>query len=274
MDNGSNSLPPQPAATFSLKHKIFIMLALLAAFSLLVYFVRRGNARTNDTALRAANMQAAVAANIRDAAARSSEEMRERAEREALLPGISTVTVNSDTQGHMAVVGDKNFSYVPAPQKSMTQVLSELAADRRTEKLSMDDKDLSKQVASPSQAAPAQTGLKNIPPGAQSPLDGLPSAPVSYKLFTSAQTYADFKDTHRATKFPKADFDRQTVVMLVSNSDFPNRIFSIVSAEETGGVLHVRYRVNIFAASDAGEDTFAAMAVKKTTAKVELDQIP
>ena len=271
----NNALPPQllQPQPFPLRFRILTALALSLLIGAAAYIYTNFSQRQDVMAKKQAEMQAAVAADLRSAAARS-DALHEQAVRSAMLPGASTTTINSETEGHMAVLKDKNFSYAPLPTKSMQQMLSDMAGERKQVNVAINDKDLTNRVASPSQNQPGELTLKNIPPGSAAAQAGLPYAPVAYKSFNSASTYADFCGTHKGTRFPQADFDRQMVVMLVSNSTFPNKIFQIVSAKEEGGSVKVKYRVNIFAASEGGEDTFTAVTVKKSKAKIALEQIP
>lgn len=96
-------------------------------------------------------------------------------------------------------------------------------------------------------------------------------APVKHLLITNTEEYKAFKNIARGS-YPVADFDKQMVVVLESDSALPDKVFEIQSAEEKDGKLVVCYRVNIFGL-DKKTNTHSALALAKTEAPVELKQV-
>ena len=99
----------------------------------------------------------------------------------------------------------------------------------------------------------------------------LVSAPVQYFLIEDTQQYKDFKTRARG-KYPEMNFKKQMLVGLESQSNLPDNVFEIDSAEVKDGKLHITYRVNIFDLQDK-INTHAVVAVDKTKVPVVLEQI-
>lgn len=97
------------------------------------------------------------------------------------------------------------------------------------------------------------------------------SVPVNYVLIKNTADYKAFKTRARGS-YPAADFNKQMVVVLESQSDFPDNVFEIDSARVVDGKLVVAYRVNVFGL-DKKTNTHAAVLVDKTSAPLELKQV-
>lgn len=97
------------------------------------------------------------------------------------------------------------------------------------------------------------------------------AVPVGYVLIKNTADYKAFKTRARGS-YPAADFNKQMVVVLESQSDFPDNVFEIDSARVVDGKLIVAYRVNVFGL-DKKTNTHAAVLVDKTPAPLELKQV-
>lgn len=97
------------------------------------------------------------------------------------------------------------------------------------------------------------------------------AVPVNYVLIKNTADYKAFKTRARGS-YPAADFNKQMVVVLESESDFPDNVFEIDSARVVDGKLVVAYRVNVFGL-DKKTNTHAAVLVDKTSAPLELKQV-
>lgn len=97
------------------------------------------------------------------------------------------------------------------------------------------------------------------------------TAPVKYLLVKNAGEYKTFKTRARGG-YPAVDFKKQMLVALESDSNLPDNVFEIVSAQAQDGKLVVSYRVNVFGL-DKKTNTHSVLAVAKTDAPVELKQV-
>lgn len=117
-------------------------------------------------------------------------------------------------------------------------------------------------------AVPAQD-IASLPDGQSKAT--LIAAPVTYFLIKNAQEYKAFKTRARGS-YPEVNFGKQMLVVLESDSNLPDKVFEIDSAEVQDGKLLVTYRVNVFGLDDK-INTHTALAVNKTDAPVELRQV-
>ena len=99
----------------------------------------------------------------------------------------------------------------------------------------------------------------------------LVSAPVQYFLIEDAQQYKDFKTRARG-RYPEMNFKKQMLVGLESQSNLPDNVFEIISAEVKDGKLYITYRVNVFDLQDK-INTHTVIAVDNTALPIELKQI-
>ncbi len=99
----------------------------------------------------------------------------------------------------------------------------------------------------------------------------LVAAPVQYFLIENLEQYKDFKTRARG-QYPQVNFKKQMLVVLESQSNLPDNVFEIDTAEVKDGKLHITYRVNIFDLQDK-INTHAVVAVDKTKVPVVLEQI-
>lgn len=95
--------------------------------------------------------------------------------------------------------------------------------------------------------------------------------PVSHRLIQTADEYKKFKTLAKGS-YPKVDFSKEMLVVLESDSNLPDKVFEIDSAQLKDGSLEVLYRVNVFGL-DQKINTHAVKAVKKTAAPVKLKQV-
>ncbi len=97
------------------------------------------------------------------------------------------------------------------------------------------------------------------------------AAPVKTFLIKNTDEYKLFKTRARGG-YPEVDFNKQMLVVLESDSNLPDNIFEIVSAEVKDGQLVIAYRVNVFGL-DKKTNTHTAIAVEKTELPIELKQV-
>ncbi|ACC98691.1 hypothetical protein Emin_1139 [Elusimicrobium minutum Pei191] len=97
------------------------------------------------------------------------------------------------------------------------------------------------------------------------------TAPVDYKIISTAAEYAAFKKTAKG-KYPSVDFNKQSVVILESKSNLPDNIFEIAEVRAEGGKDIVDFRVNILGLKNKPE-SHTYKVVNRKIKKVELNQI-
>lgn len=95
--------------------------------------------------------------------------------------------------------------------------------------------------------------------------------PVKHRVIKTTQQYRDFKTRARGS-YPAVDFSKQMLVVLESDSNFPDKAFEIASARVKDGKLEVTYRVNVFGL-DKKINTHSVAVVDKTAAPVTLKQV-
>lgn len=133
---------------------------------------------------------------------------------------------------------------------------------------------------SPSSAVPMEiiSGKAVIVPGQD--ISSLPegeskitmiSAPIKFFLIKNSDEYKRFKTRARGS-YPEVDFTKQMLVVLESDSELPDNIFEIRSAETKDGKVSVTYAVSLFDL-DKKINTHAVAAVARTEGDVELKQV-
>ncbi len=95
--------------------------------------------------------------------------------------------------------------------------------------------------------------------------------PVKFSLIKTPQEYKEFKARARGS-YPEVDFAKQMLIVLQSDSQFPDNAFEIRTAELKDGKLHVTYVVNLFDL-DKKLNTHTVAAVDRSDAEVELEQV-
>ena len=96
-------------------------------------------------------------------------------------------------------------------------------------------------------------------------------APVSIKRIQTLDDYKAFKRVALGS-YPTADFAKEEVVVLESQSNLPDKVFEIVSIEPDGSNLKLRYRVNVFGL-DKKTNTHSAQKISKTSKNIVLEQV-
>jgi len=96
-------------------------------------------------------------------------------------------------------------------------------------------------------------------------------APVSLKRIKTLNDYKAFKRTALGS-YPAADFTKEEVIVLESQSNLPDKVFEIVSIEPDGETLKLRYRVNVFGL-DKKTNTHSAQKISKTSQNIILEQV-
>ena len=96
-------------------------------------------------------------------------------------------------------------------------------------------------------------------------------APVSLKRISSLDGYKAFKQVARGS-YPAADFAKEEVLVLESQSNLPDKVFEIVGVTPEGDTLKLRYRVNVFGL-DKKVNTHSAYKIPKTSQNIVLEQV-
>ena len=96
-------------------------------------------------------------------------------------------------------------------------------------------------------------------------------APVRWLVIRNLDEYKAFKKRARGG-YPTLDFNKQMLIVLESDSNFPDNIFEIVSAEKQDGALVVSYRVNILGL-DKKINSHSVLPVDKTQLPIQLKQV-
>ena len=96
-------------------------------------------------------------------------------------------------------------------------------------------------------------------------------APVAVKRIQTLDDYKAFKREARGA-YPQADFAKEEVLVLESQSNLPDKVFEIVSVQPEGEQLRVLYRVNVFGL-DKKVNTHSAQKISKTSKPIVLEQV-
>lgn len=119
-------------------------------------------------------------------------------------------------------------------------------------------------------ASVTPTTLPALPAGEDTKIS-LIAAPVRYFIIRNVEEYKEFKRRARGS-YPTVDFDKQMLVVLESDSNLPDNVFELISAENQDGELVVSYRVNVFRL-DEKINSHTVLPVDKTQAAVQLKQV-
>ncbi len=209
--------------------------------------------------------------------------------------GVSTAEVYSS--GAINLVKNSEFKGVAEKPKSLTEMLSEMAGGgkRGPAPVRLKDSDLDKSVRLLAEDE-GKKGLKAGPMpelgrGAANEGVTMLSAPVSFKVFKSSETWWAFANSHKCRSDLKGDgsikpvpspiyspdFSREYVLILISISELPNGIFRITRLDRTGGAVVVSYRVDpmaMAADNEVPQHDFYTAAVIPRSASVKLSQVP
>lgn len=193
---------------------------------------------------------------------------------------LSSAAVNAD--GAIMLVKEKEFGGVAEKPKGMMEMLNELGGGDKGKPapIKLKDADLGKKIV----VAGGQVKEPKLSNGAMPELgrgagqEGLTllTAPVDYKLFKSSETWNAF-EISRKMKFASYDFSSGSLLILISVSDFPSGIFSIVDVEKGKTETVVKYRVNPLGMADEASkeqrEAYARALVPKNK-PVRLEQVP
>ena len=195
--------------------------------------------------------------------------------------GLTTESVRSE--GAIMIVKSREYEGVAEDPQSMMDMLTDMSGSNKKKPLPIDltGKNLEKGVLimrsdtpeSPiSVAAVPELGKSASAIGSRTMI----SAPVDYTVFRDSATWMAFASTHKG-HFPKADFSREEMLILVSVSDLPSGIFKIDGLKRSAKETVVLYRVDplAMAADNAKKEQnfYSAIAIPKTI-DVKLEQIP
>ncbi|MFH1619345.1 MAG: hypothetical protein ABIG11_05515 [bacterium] len=219
-------------------------------------------------------------------AGRSADEIFSRtASGRPVMAGVSGEVVSGK---NLMVVKEKDFEAVEEPPKDMFETLQDMGGGGKKKKpvLHMTDKELTAtRIALVSsredegrtkrRSGPVPRPGENIPVSAYQAV--FPTAPVTHKLFRDPAVWSAFTAAHRG-KYPSVDFKKQSVVILVSLSDFPSGIFKIVEVVKEKKRTRIRYRVDPFAISadnpQAAPYLYSAATVDREAPPIVLEQVP
>ena len=193
---------------------------------------------------------------------------------------LSSAAVNAD--GAIMLVKEKDFGGVAEAPKGMMELLTELGGGDKSKPspVALKAADLAKKIVVAGDHG-KDTKLTNgaIPELGRNPgQEGLTllTAPVDYKLFKSSETWNAF-EVSRKMKFTSYDFASGNLLILISVSDFPSGIFSIVEVEKGKKETVVKYRVNPMGMADEASkeqrEAYASAMVPKNK-PVRLQQVP
>ena len=96
-------------------------------------------------------------------------------------------------------------------------------------------------------------------------------APVAVKRIKTLDDYKAFKRVALGS-YPTADFAKEEVLVLESQSNLPDKVFEIVSVEPDGENLKLSYRVNVFGL-DQKTNTHSVQKINKTSQNIILEQV-
>ena len=96
-------------------------------------------------------------------------------------------------------------------------------------------------------------------------------APVSLKRISNLDEYKQFKQVARGS-YPSADFAKEEILVLESQSNLPDKVFEIVDVVEEGETRKLRYRVNVFGL-DKKVNTHSALKIDKSPSTIILEQV-
>lgn len=97
------------------------------------------------------------------------------------------------------------------------------------------------------------------------------AAPVKHYLIQNETEYKAFKNKARGN-YPKVDFSKQMLIVLESDSNLPDNVFELISADPQQDELVVTYRVNVFKL-DKKINSHTVLPVDKTQAPIQLKQV-
>lgn len=199
----------------------------------------------------------------------------------AQRPVLSTSAVNSS--GAIRLVREKEFGGVAEPPKDMMSILSEMSGGdkKKPAPIRLKESDLDgeiKQLGGGPEKEPRlkSAAMPEMGRGAGQEGVTLLSAPVDYKIFKSSDTWWAFASSRKLAAGAH-DFSSANLLILVSLSDFPNRIFAITGVERGKRETVVSYRVDPMAMASEPEpgqrDSYASAPVPKGV-PVRLKQTP
>lgn len=113
--------------------------------------------------------------------------------------------------------------------------------------------------------------LPVLPAGDEDSQRTLIAAPVKYFLIQNAAEYKAFKNRARGS-YPQVNFNKQMLVVLESDSNLPDNMFELISAEEKDGELVVTYRVSVLRL-DKKINSHTVLLTNKSKAPVQLKQV-
>ncbi|GAB4029392.1 MAG: hypothetical protein Fur0012_03690 [Elusimicrobiota bacterium] len=194
------------------------------------------------------------------------------------MPQAQTEKRETFETDSIKLIKDKNFSEVAEKPKSPMQRLIEMAQGKDRNPIYLSEQDLNKKinlydrVSSEEKLRPSE-----VPPPGEEPKTRISriSAPVTYKVFHDENSWKEFLKDHKVRGI-KADFSKNDVLILVSNSDLPNGIFLVDSFKSEKGIATVYYRVNPLEMSSSSESKaqnhYSAINIPKRS-EVKLEQI-
>ena len=173
----------------------------------------------------------------------------------------------------------KDFKGVAVKRKNPMQMLNEMASPAKPSVSFKEDVSDGKILIQSAEDMPVKLDCSQGVPEPGMPLERsgitLITAPVDYKIFSSESVWKSFADAYGIKL--NNDFKKNSVVVLVSMSDFPNGIFSIKEVKTEKDTAEVLYSVNpLLMSSGIDADMrrqYAFAQIPAGTKKVVLRQV-
>lgn len=178
---------------------------------------------------------------------------------------------------HIKIEKKEGFEKVLAKPRSIDEIMQEIEQE--------------KMQPPPVKLTKESLGKKIYPPGTKEkpvailPANKLPNLGedvsyrvpigigVKHKIFSTVTAYEAFTKTHYGT-YPKADFDKEMVIILISDERYPSKIFEIVETKTEKDKIVIEYRINVFKmAEEDKRDYYPATIIRKSLLKVELKEV-
>lgn len=173
----------------------------------------------------------------------------------------------------------KDFKGVAVKRKNPVQMLNELSSPAKPSVTFREDVSDGKILLQPSGEMPVKLDYSEGVPEPGMPLEKsgitLITAPVDYKIFSSGSVWKTFADTYGIKL--ENDFKKNSVVVLVSMSEFPHGIFSIKDVKTEKNNVEILYSVNpLLMSSGIDADMrrqYAYAQIPAGTKKITLRQV-
>lgn len=194
----------------------------------------------------------------------------------AALDEPSNFPSDEQRESHIKIIREKKVKIVLPKHKTIVEIMREMKEGKNAfSPVILSKKDIDKKIMLPKMTEKPIT-KEYIPSGGNLPQDvsyRTPiNIPVKYKVFTAKIDYDTFTKTHYGS-YPGADFEKEMVVILISDDIYPNRVFEIIESETKKDKIIIKYRVNVFKMAEEEKDYYSVIVTKKNSVPIELKQI-